>query len=158
MTSKTDYQFFQMNPGDQSAKVFDIDHCEVCGCEVVAPNSVTYCHTRTQLNLMGMEEKGAPRQELCYSEIHGCGTCELCCHAEPTPERKYNDDSVKLIRSVAEVHEAIAQAVTDRDPDLMEVLLQTVRSWLIPEDEQQALINMIETVKQAAWELHDYEA
>ena len=60
---------------EETKKWFGIDHCENCGDEVLAPNSVTANRRPTGSILADT----VPAQELCYSDDLGANTCEDCC-------------------------------------------------------------------------------
>lgn len=61
-------------------KVFSIDTCEVCGCEVLAPNGVGTNVSPAELEYLGLKGRDAFPDEGGYSELHGCATCSACCY------------------------------------------------------------------------------
>ena len=57
---------------------FNIDTCEVCGCKVLASNSVTLMETEKKLIRLGMKKTDYPRDDLGYCEKLEKHTCSGC--------------------------------------------------------------------------------
>lgn len=79
---KNEYTHYLKKPDRNGfIQVFCVDTCEICGCEVLAPNGLGIAarpHTLKMLGLKGMDAK--PEDEGGYSEIHHAATCSACCY------------------------------------------------------------------------------
>ena len=90
----TEYHYFLKTPDKNGfTQVFNIDHCEVCGCEVEGPNGVGVDVSPAMLAKAGMEGRDKKPIDGGWSELHECATCITCCYdkdakkKEPEPQR-----------------------------------------------------------------------
>ena len=60
--------------------LFDVDTCDHCGREVIAPNHVGTGNTERELRRMGMTRRAVPAEEIYHSDDLGDCACETCCY------------------------------------------------------------------------------
>lgn len=88
-TLAKEYHYFLLTPDDNGfTQVFNVDRCEVCGCEVEGPNGVGVSSTPSELAMVGMIGRNEKPIDGGYSELHQAATCTDCCYASDAKQKK----------------------------------------------------------------------
>lgn len=73
-----DFSHFVENSFGDGFVAFNIDHCENCGCECQAPNTINLLEQAVTLQSLGMKQASHLPQELGWSEELEGAVCEDC--------------------------------------------------------------------------------